>query len=721
MMDQLRVPTMQRRVAVYGPTVLIAVFALVLFGALRDVRRQAQWVIASQDRVAAAARVQEHVLEAESSKRGYLLTGDEAYLGPFSRSWAAADSALAVLRALTPADADLSARLDSLAGLIAVRRAQAEELLVVRRDGGDNAISQFEAASRTTAAVDTFIAEFQADQRATLAARQEHAAGRLTAMLTYVLLAGAAAGLLALLTNLLIARNVTELEDARRNLRLALDSAGLGLWQLDLEAQHAWWDARTREILGRPGEGFVPAAEAAAVVHPGDRAAAAAEWDRAARPGSTGSYRIEKRVVRGDGEIRWTLWTAVLRHAADGTPLRLVGTVQDVTETHESRQRLAESEERFRRMTEAMPQIVWAAGADGVVDFYNARWREFTGTMQESGLGDGWRSIVHPDHLQATAEGWSHAVSTGSTYEIEHLIRRTDGEYRWMLSRAVPLRDDHGSVMRWFGTATDIHDQKQAEAELRTARDAAEGASRAKSQFLAVISHELRTPLTAVIGFADLLESGALGPLADRQRDAVRRIAASSWGLVSIIDEILTFSRTEAGRELVRPQVLDVVDVAGGVVDLLKPQAALRGLTLSFAADAPSISLLSDAGKIRQILTNLLGNAVKFTEAGTVRVEVSRAADDTAEVTVRDTGPGIPAHQLDLIFEPFTQGDQSNTREKGGTGLGLAVSRRLARLLGGDVTVESEPGSGSVFTLRLPSLLLVPQSHAISTSEPAPA
>jgi two-component system, sensor histidine kinase and response regulator len=268
----------------------------------------------------------------------------------------------------------------------------------------------------------------------------------------------------------------------------------------------------------------------------------------------------------------------------------------------------------------------------------------------------------------------------------------------------VPLRDKGGNVVRWFGTATDIHEQKLAEAELRDARDAAEAASRAKSRFLAVISHELRTPLTAIIGFADLLETGVLGPLEKQQRESLGRITASSWGLVQIIDEILTFSTAEAGREQVRPQVLDVVDLAGGVASLFQLQAARQGLQLEFSTSSPRLSLLSDAGKVRQILINIIGNALKFTDQGRVSLEVRAAANGAVEVLVRDTGPGIPADQHDLIFEPFTQADQSSTRVKGGTGLGLAVSRRLARLLGGDVTVESVPGQGSTFRLWLPHL-----------------
>lgn len=234
------------------------------------------------------------------------------------------------------------------------------------------------------------------------------------------------------------------------------------------------------------------------------------------------------------------------------------------------------------------------------------------------------------------------------------------------------------------------------------ARRRAEQASLSKSQFLAVMSHELRTPLTAVIGYADLLASGASGELTDRQALQVGRIRTSAWHLVSIIDEILTFARMEAGREQIRMERLDAVHLARAACELLEPQARAHGLELHTDLPAEPIWIRSDPGKLRQILLNLLGNAVKFTDEGGVFFSVGRESDDVVAFTVRDTGPGIDPEQLERIFEPFTQADQSATRSKGGTGLGLTVSRRLAHLLGGDVTVDSTLEQGSTFTLRLP-------------------
>jgi PAS domain S-box-containing protein len=492
-----------------------------------------------------------------------------------------------------------------------------------------------------------------------------------------------------------------ELQDARQRLRLALDSARLGTWETDIAAGRTWWDSRAREILGVQGKEDVAIDAALAVIHDEDREHSLKLFAEVLA-GRLNAYENEKRVVRPDGEVRWTSWTGLLRrHSGSGQPVKLVGTVEDITEARAAREMLRASEDRFRIITEAMPQIVWTASADGRIDFYNERWFDFTGLPRERGLGDGWTSVLHPDDAALTSQAWSDAVSHGSLYETEHRIRAADGSFRWLLSRAVPLRADDGRVTRWFGTATDIHDQKTAQVELQEARDAAEAASRAKSQFLAVISHELRTPLTAVIGYSDLLETGVLGELHEAQKQPLSRIRHSAWHLVELIDEILTFSRAEAGKEQVRLQETDAADVVGAVVSLLEPEASRRGVRLSAHVLTP-VRIITDSGKLRQIVMNLVGNAVKFTDQGEVSVLLETGDSGSVTVRVRDTGRGIPQDQLEHIFEPFTQCDQEHTREKGGAGLGLAVSRRLARLLGGDVQVESLPGIGSTFSLTLP-------------------
>ena len=245
-------------------------------------------------------------------------------------------------------------------------------------------------------------------------------------------------------------------------------------------------------------------------------------------------------------------------------------------------------------------------------------------------------------------------------------------------------------------------ERKAAETQLIEAKEAAEAASQAKSRFLAVTSHELRTPLTGIVGYADLLEAGLGGELNDRQQENVLRIKSAAWHLVGIIEDILSFSRAEAGREKVEPEAVDAVVIARAAIALVEPAAEAKGLTLGMQTTHERIPMYTDSRKLSQILVNVLGNAVKFTEQGSVELTMTRD-DKWIEFQVRDEGPGIPENELGRIFEAFTQVDQSATRKQGGSGLGLSVALAFSELLGGGITVESVLGAGSTFIVRLPA------------------
>ncbi|HET9440414.1 MAG TPA: ATP-binding protein [Longimicrobiales bacterium] len=242
--------------------------------------------------------------------------------------------------------------------------------------------------------------------------------------------------------------------------------------------------------------------------------------------------------------------------------------------------------------------------------------------------------------------------------------------------------------------------QKLSEDLAETAKHA-QAASQAKTDFMAVMSHELRTPLNAIVGYADLLQTGVSGPLTEAQKTQLTRIRSSSFHLLDLIQDVLSFSRIEAGREELRLGEVDVQRLARDVHDYIEQQCAAKGLDERLTIPPEPLVMVTDSAKVKQILLNLLTNACKFTDAGHVELAVQRDHDDIV-FSVSDTGPGIAPEHLQMIFEPFTQVDQSRTREKGGAGLGLPVSRRLAHLLGGELQVQSTQGAGSTFTLRLP-------------------
>jgi signal transduction histidine kinase len=276
------------------------------------------------------------------------------------------------------------------------------------------------------------------------------------------------------------------------------------------------------------------------------------------------------------------------------------------------------------------------------------------------------------------------------------------GAARWINMRGRVLADARGLPCRVVGVAVDTTERKATELEreglLREAREASD----AKSHFISVISHEFRTPLTAIIGYTDLLSTGVSGPLLPTQARQLDRIRTSAWHLTQMVDEILTFSRLEAGREAVTFAAADVVTLARDTVSLVSPGAAAKGVGLACELPDTAVLVRTDSGKLRQVLLNLLGNAVKFTEKGGIMLRVL-PVDNGVEFTVTDTGIGIAADDLEHIFDRFWQAGQDTSHTVSGTGLGLTVSRRLVELLGGTLEVESEVGAGSTFSFRLPT------------------
>jgi two-component system, sensor histidine kinase and response regulator len=359
---------------------------------------------------------------------------------------------------------------------------------------------------------------------------------------------------------------------------------------------------------------------------------------------------------------------------------------------------LRASEARWHQLADAMPQIVWAARPDGWTDYFNQRWFEYSGLTYEQTEGHGWASRIHPEDRARAVDGWVKALEAGASYEMGTRFQRaSDGAYRWHLVRGLPMRSPEGGIVRWFGTCTDIEDQK-------TATEAAERANRAKSEFLANMSHEIRTPMNGIIGMTEL----ALGTeLTAEQREYLELVRSSADSLLGLINDILDFSKIEAGKLDLDRIDFDLGYALDETIRFLAPSAHQKGLELALNVhpDVPS-SLHGDPGRLRQVVVNLLSNAIKFTEAGEVILRVEPASRDASDVTlhftVSDTGIGISHDKQAAIFESFTQADSSTTRRFGGTGLGLAIASQLVKLMGGRIWVESQVGQGSHFHLTVP-------------------
>jgi PAS domain S-box-containing protein len=380
-------------------------------------------------------------------------------------------------------------------------------------------------------------------------------------------------------------------------------------------------------------------------------------------------------------------------------------TAQRVLDESDDARRQAEAnEERFRFLASSIPVQVWSATPDGALDFVSERTRESLGLAEHQLLGSGWLDALHPDDVARSTERWMQSVRTGDAYETEFRIWSDAHQaYRWHLVRASAQRDTSGNIVRWFGTNTDIEDAKQAQEELQRLTLEAQHANRSKSDFLAAMSHELRTPLNAIGGYAQLLELGVRGPVTPEQKDDLRRIQRSKAHLDGLVSGVLDFAKVGAGHIELRPTTIKVDAMIASVVEMIVPQLEEKGLSLTAVGASPRATMVGDAEKTRQILLNLLANALKFTlPGGTIRIDFGEAPGMLL-IRVADTGIGIADDQLERVFEPFVQAKSELHVAGIGVGLGLAISRQLARAMGGDITVTSTLGTGSTFTLAMPS------------------
>ncbi|HKY35292.1 MAG TPA: ATP-binding protein [Polyangiaceae bacterium] len=378
---------------------------------------------------------------------------------------------------------------------------------------------------------------------------------------------------------------------------------------------------------------------------------------------------------------------------------------------------LEESERRFRALAMRAPVGIFRCDASGNCTFTNQEWARLAGQTAEDGLGVGWARAVHPDDRERCVKLWRQAALLGTEFEAEFRFLHADGTVRWVYSRAAVVAADASPTRERVGMTIDITARRQAEESLTRAKELAEAATRAKSEFLAKMSHEIRTPMNGVLGMLELALETSLQP---DQKDYVETARASAANLLGIINDILDVSRIEARKLEIDAIPFSLRQLLDSSLKPLIPLA--RGKGLSFEVDVGLQvvdGLVGDALRLQQVLVNLVGNAIKFTKSGGIRVTVAQLqADETrvkVSLSVRDTGIGIPADRLPSVFEPFTQVERLGTMS--GTGLGLTISAQLVALMGGEIRVKSTVGTGSVFYVELdfPRANLDAESLATST------
>jgi two-component system, sensor histidine kinase and response regulator len=411
---------------------------------------------------------------------------------------------------------------------------------------------------------------------------------------------------------------------------------------------------------------------------------------RTGRPSSNVVLGLRKK----DGQLAWiSINTEPLLHEGDPQLRGVVASFADISARKRTEEALRASEHRWHSLTDALPQLIWTCLPDGNFEYLSPQWREFTGMPESEIAARGCIYLLPPDERERNHANWLSSLQLGTDFAFDHQMRAADGTYRWFHTSARPMRDDSGNVTKWLGTSSDV-------TELRQAKEAAESANRAKDEFLANVSHEIRTPMNAILGMTELTLDSELG---SEQRDWLRTVKSAGESLLGVIDGLLDFAKVAANKLELERAELSLREELADILRALAVRAHHKGLeVIGDVDDEVPHRVVGDAGRLRQVLINLVGNAIKFTDQGEVVVRVEAPEHSGDEVvlrfTVRDTGIGIPADKHSVIFEAFKQEDTSTTRRYGGTGLGLTIASRLAALMQGSISVASEPGKGSTFT-----------------------
>jgi PAS domain S-box-containing protein len=466
--------------------------------------------------------------------------------------------------------------------------------------------------------------------------------------------------------------------------RLVAASSDDGMLAFDRELRISYWSpllerwsgVASHDVVGRPVTDVLPFLASDG----GDHIL------RVALAGGTARVRDRPYLLETAGRRgRVDIHTAPLDgedHSIGGVAL-----IRDTTARHAAEQTVSEVEQRFQNMANAAPVLLWMSRSDSLCTFFNQTWLDFTGRTLEQEWGVGWAEGVHFEDLQRCLDSYVDAFNARRTFEIEYRLRRADGAYRWILDRGTPRYTADGTFAGFIGSCVDI-----------TALREAIGI---KDEFLGMVSHELRTPLTTVSLVLERLRTEYDAPLTDRQHAMLGRMDRALQRLVQLVESLLQFSRIERGGLRVDRRELDLRAELELTIDELRPAAAHKGLSLGLAAPATVPPIVSDPDLIRLIVSNLVANAIKFTDHGAVSVALSFEAE-CHRIEVRDTGTGIPAKAREKVFEPFERLERSGERPVVGIGLGLAVVKALTTALGGHIELRSEVGSGSTFAVHLP-------------------
>ncbi|HEX2606950.1 MAG TPA: PAS domain-containing protein, partial [Flavisolibacter sp.] len=517
-----------------------------------------------------------------------------------------------------------------------------------------------------------------------------------------------------------------ELSQGEERFRLIANATNDAIWDWDLVNNEIWWSESFYTKFGyEKKDGTLSSSFWMEHIHPDDQEAVSEGIHEAINNG-TSDWSTRYRFRKADGSYATIFDKGAVLLDSNNTPYRMVGAMMDITEAEISQMQLTEKNREleslfseFKFVTDFMPQMVWSTRANGDHDFYNKGWFDYTGLTYESSKNQGWSLVLHPDDYERTIKIWEASLRTGKTYETEYRMRRHDGVYRWFLARAIPLKDEEGRIIKWFGTCTDIHDQKlmsdilelkvrERTDELQKMNLELEASNNELLQFASVASHDLKEPLRKIHMFSNLIKDRYLGEANQGALDYMDRIIKASARMTKLINDLLTFTRLSVNSTFENTSLnLIVEEVLSDLELTIHEKNAVIEVDKMPVADIVT-------GQMRQVFQNIISNALKFVRQDVrphIRITselISSCAMDAkpfqhgefVRITITDNGIGFDNQYADKIFTIF---QRLHAREQyDGTGIGLAITRKIVERHNGMITAVSREGHGTSFILVLP-------------------
>ena len=475
------------------------------------------------------------------------------------------------------------------------------------------------------------------------------------------------------------------LRTAEERARTALDASKIGIFRFDVRRNALDWSDGLERVFG--GRSNVALEEFFEVMHPDDRPQMMAAYTKSVTEGV--DLEEEFRVFWPDGSMHWLHDRGQMVLGADGKPQHIVGAITDITNHKRMEQVISERDAQFRTLANTIPQLAWIANNDGRRLWFNERWFEYTGESLGSSQDFGWMRVHDDEAAGGVLDRHQAAFRLGHTWEETVRLRGKDGQYRWFLSRAMPVCEADGTIKQWFGTNTDITDAWMARLE-------AERATRSRDEILAVLAHDLRNPMQAILGAAAMM---AVTTDEDKRGRQLAMIQRATQGMERLVTDLLDMARVDSGAFVINRQPVELSAVIRQALDMCESQAAARNVSLRTEIDDAIPVITADAARLLQLLSNLLGNAMKFSPAQATIIIRAAPCSRGVEVSVKDSGPGIAAENLPRIFDRFWQG---HGQSRAGVGLGLAICKGIVDAHGGRIWAASKEGRGTTFYFELP-------------------